>query len=191
MRDVAFESTLLVRAVQARGMTLSWFQRYGWKANIPKACKPVMTFQDLYSFRRNRGLKLEVVDDVQAKLDVFGKRPLTGKFSKMFSERIHADIDPRLVCKLREIWPTEVGEIAGWLPDKKKQNFGSHSRSRFCADRAENPSGQLQTIYSEGPKFHPNLFTSCGVIAERVNVVETRHKVFPILGEATASSPSN
>ena len=41
--------------------------------------------------------------------------------------------------------------------------------------------GQLQTIYSEFPKFHPNLFTS-----ERVNIVE---KVFPILGEA--SSPSN
>jgi len=49
--------------------------------------------------------------------------------------------------------------------------------------------GQLQTIYSESPKFHPNPFTSGGVIAERVNIVETRHKVFPILGGA--SSPSN
>jgi len=35
MRDVAFESTLRVRALQARGMILSWFQRYKWKANIP------------------------------------------------------------------------------------------------------------------------------------------------------------
>ena len=51
--------------------------------------------------------------------------------------------------------------------------------------------GQLQTIYSEYPKFHPNPFTSGGVIAGRVNIVETRRKVFPILGEATASSPSN
>jgi len=51
--------------------------------------------------------------------------------------------------------------------------------------------GQLQTIYSECPKFHPNPFNPGGVIAERVNVVEVRHKVFPILGEATASSPSN
>ena len=49
--------------------------------------------------------------------------------------------------------------------------------------------GQLQAIYSEFPKCHPNPFTSGGVIAERVNIVETRHKVFPILGEA--SSPSN
>jgi len=41
------------------------------------------------------------------------------------------------------------------------------------------------------PKFHPNPFTSGGVIAERVNAVQTHHKVFPILGEAIASSPSN
>ena len=51
--------------------------------------------------------------------------------------------------------------------------------------------GQFQTIYSECPKFHPNPFNSGGVIAERVNIVEVRHKVCPILGEATASSPSN
>jgi len=44
--------------------------------------------------------------------------------------------------------------------------------------------GQLQTIYSEFPKFHPNPFTSGGVIAKRVNTVEMCHKVFPILGEA-------
>jgi len=48
---------------------------------------------------------------------------------------------------------------------------------------------QLQTIYSEFPEFHPNPFTSGRVIAERVNIVQTRHKVFPILGEA--SSPSS
>jgi len=41
--------------------------------------------------------------------------------------------------------------------------------------------GQLQTIYSEFPKFYPNPFTSGGVISERVNIA---HKVFAILGEA-------
>jgi len=71
---------------------------------------------------------------------LFWKRPLTGKFSKMFSERIHADIDPRLVCKFREIWPTGSRWNRVCLPDKKKQNFGSRSRSRFCADRANNLS---------------------------------------------------
>ena len=41
------------------------------------------------------------------------------------------------------------------------------------------------------PKFHLNRFTSGGGVAERVNTVQKRHKVFPILGEATPSSPSN
>ena len=50
--------------------------------------------------------------------------------------------------------------------------------------------GQLQTMFSECPKYHPNPFTSGEVITERVNIVQMRHKVFPILGEATASSPS-
>jgi len=50
--------------------------------------------------------------------------------------------------------------------------------------------GQLQTIDSEFPKFHPNPLTYGGVIAERANIVQTRHKVFAILGEASASSPS-
>jgi len=38
--------------------------------------------------------------------------------------------------------------------------------------------------------LHPNPFTCGGVIAERVNIIQTRHKVFAILGEASASSPS-
>ena len=71
---------------------------------------------------------------------------------------------------------------------EKKQNFGELSRFRFCADCAQNLPGPAPDIYSECPKFHPNPFTSGRVIAEHVNIVETHHKVFPILGEA--SSPS-
>ena len=38
---------------------------------------------------------------------LFGKkRPLTEKFSKFCSKRIHRLADPRLVCEFREIWPT-------------------------------------------------------------------------------------
>jgi len=85
----------------------------------------------------------------------------------------------------------KIGKVVRYLPDKKKQNFCKLSRSRFCADRAQNLSGQPQTIYSEFPKFHPNPFTSGGVIAERVNIVETRDKVFPILGEASSPSEYN
>jgi len=41
-------------------------------------------------------------------------------------------------------------------------------------------------ISSHQKKFsYTNPFTSGGVIAERVYIVETRHKVFPILGEAS------
>jgi len=108
-----------------------------------------------------------------------------GKFSKNVSERIHRVTETHFVCKFRENWLTGNQQS---LPDKKKQNFRKVSSSHFCEDRAQNLSG-LQTIYSEFPKFHPNPFTSGGVISERVNIVETRHKVFPILGEA--SLPSN
>jgi len=74
---------------------------------------------------------------------------------------------------------------------QNNKKIGSLSRSRFSADRAQNLPGQRQTMYSQCPKFHPNRFTSGDVIAERVNTVQTRHKVFPILGEASGSSPSN
>ena len=79
----------------------------------------------------------------------------------------------------------EIGIVVRYLPDKK-QKIGSRSRSRFCANRAQNLSGPApDDKYSEFPKFHPNPFTSGGVIAERVNVVQSRHKVFTILGEAS------
>jgi len=38
---------LRVLGLQARGITLSSFQRCQWKANIPQADQPVMTFQAL------------------------------------------------------------------------------------------------------------------------------------------------
>jgi len=85
-------------------------------------------------------------------------------------------------------WP-EVGEIVRCLPDKKISAPSLTLASVPIAPKIS--QGQRQTMYSECPKFHPNRFTSDGVIAERVNTVPTRHKVFPILGEATASSLCN
>ena len=84
----------------------------------------------------------------------------------------------------------EVGEIARYLMDQK-QNFGSLSCCRFCADRAQNLSGTAPNNRLGVPKFHPNPFTSVGVIAECVNIIQMCHKVFAILGEASASLPSN
>jgi len=49
--------------------------------------------------------------------------------------------------------------------------------------RAENLPESSPGNVLELPKFHSNRFTSGGAIAERVNTVQTRHKVFPILGE--------
>jgi len=41
------KNALRVRGLQARGITLSSFQRCQWKANISQAVQPVMTFKDL------------------------------------------------------------------------------------------------------------------------------------------------
>jgi len=38
------------------------------------------------------------------------KQPLTGKFSKLRSERIHGHTDRRVVFKFREIWLTQIGK---------------------------------------------------------------------------------
>jgi len=82
----------------------------------------------------------------------------------------------------------EVDEIARCLLDQKNS-----ARSVALASAPIEPKicqGQRRTMYSQCPKCHPNQFTSGGVIAERVNTVQTRHKVFSILSEIIASSPS-
>ena len=63
----------------------------------------VVTFDRSISLGSYGGLKSEVIEE---KLPFWKKRPHTGKFSKIRSERIHRDTDPRAVCKFREIWPT-------------------------------------------------------------------------------------
>ena len=76
-------------------------------------------------------------------LPFFCKRPLAGSFSHFCSERIHRDTDPRLLfyANFVKFGRSEIGKVVRYLPDKKKQNFASLSRSRFCADRAKNLPG--------------------------------------------------
>jgi len=70
----------------------------------------------------------------------------------------------------------EVGEIARCLPDKNK--ISAISLALASAPIAPKIcQSQRQTMYSECPKLHPNGFTAGGVIAERVNTVQTRHSV--------------
>jgi len=135
--------------------------------------------------RSNGGLKSQVAEDFGKKC--FLNDPLRGSFRMKFcSKRIHNIIVPRLVCKFREIWPTENRKSRALFTWQKI--FASLSRFRFGADRAKNQPDQRQTIYSECPKFRPNWFTSGGVIAERVNTVQTCHKEIPVSGRSPASS---
>jgi len=81
-------------------------------------------------------------------------------------------------------WP-EIGKVVRCLLDKKTKFPLAVPLSLLRGSRPKSVRGiyNIQKIYSEYPKFHPNPFTSGGVIARRVNIVQTRHKVFPILGE--------
>ena len=135
-----------------------------------------MTFRDLYSFCRYRGLKSEVVDDVHAKVDLFGKKdPLRANLHKCFPKGFIVTQIRVLCANFMKFGRPEVREIARCLPDKKTTKF---LLALACARIAPTIcQGQLQTIYSECPKFHPNPFTSSGVTAEHVNVIETRHSV--------------
>ena len=80
---------------------------------------------------------------------------------------------------------TAVAEIVRYLVDQKK--FGYLSNCHYCADRAISLPWPVPTFGSQRSKFHPNRFTFGWFIAGRVKAVKTRLKVFPILGEATAS----
>jgi len=75
-------------------------------------------------------------------------------------------------CGHRTMSCANFVKLVHYLPDKKKQNFHSLSRSRFCADRAQNLSGPAPDNILGVPKFHPNPYTSGGVIAGRVNIIE-------------------
>jgi len=110
------------------------------------------------------------------KLTFLEKRPLTANFQNCFpkgftTSQIH------VLCANFVIYVT-----------KKSARSPALASARIAPKICQ---GQLRTTYSECSKFHPNPLTSGGVIAGHVNIVETRHKVLPILGEATASSPSN
>jgi len=115
---------------------------------------------------------------------------LRANFHKCFPNAPQRTRKQVFLCKFREIWATG----SRWnraLFNGQKTKFRlalplpllRGSRPKFVRAAPNNKLGV--------PKFHPNPFTSDGVIAERVNIVQTRHKAFAILGEASASSPSN
>ena len=125
-------------------------------------------------------------------MEVFGKKdPLRANFHKCFPIALTRTRKHVFLCKFREIGRPEVGEIARRLMDQKNKISAPPPAAASARIAPKICQGQLQTLDSEFPKFHPNPFTSGGVIDERVNIVQTCHKVFAILGEASASSPCN
>ena len=84
----------------------------------------------------------------------------------------------------------EIGKVVHYLTDKKQISARCLAlASARIAPKICQASGKQCTCTQSAPNFIQNWFTSGGVIAKRVNIAEMRHKVFPILGEA--SSPSN
>jgi len=120
------------------------------------------------------------------------KDPLRTNFHKCFPKRHKSTRKHVFLCKFRELWPTGSRWNRALFNGQKNKILDRAPAAAAASERIAPKicQGQLQTIYSELPKFHRNPFTSGGVIAERVNIVQTRHRVFAILGEASASSPS-
>jgi len=120
----------------------------------------------------------------------FGKKdPLRANFQKIIPKGFTASQKHVLCANFVKIgWP-EIGKVMRCLPDKK--NFRKVSRSHFCADHTQNLPGPapnnilgVTQISSKSVHFRRSY-------TRTREHVETRHKVFPILGEASASSPSN
>jgi len=72
----------------------------------------------------------------------FEKRPLTVKFFKILFQKFSPPHRSTLLCSnVVKFVRRKIGEIVGYLPDQKKQNFGCFSNCRHCADRAQNLPG--------------------------------------------------
>ena len=126
------------------------------------------------------------------KLPFWKKDPLWANFQKCFPKGLMATY-PRIVCEFREIWPTGSRWNRALLTRQKNTKFRLSlplSLLRGSPHNLPEPAPDhvlgVPQISSKSVRF-PRSYSRT---AERVNTVETRDKVFPILGEATASSPS-
>jgi len=75
------------------------------------------------------------------------------KCSTLFSENFHRPTIQHVVCKFREIWLTEIGEIVCCLPDKKNLHGSPAVTTVQIAPNV--CQGQPLTMYSECSRFHP------------------------------------
>jgi len=83
------------------------------------------------------------------------KRSLTVKFSKLCSESFHRDTGPCVVCKVREIWPTESRWNRALLTwQKKKTKFRlAVSLSRLRRSLPQSTTAILRQCPQSAPDF--------------------------------------
>jgi len=100
------------------------------------------------------------------------KRPLTRKFSKFCSIRIHRDTDrPIVMCSnFVKFGRLEIREVVRYLPNKKVSPGSPALATVRIAPKILR--GQPESMYLESSRFHPNRFTFGGVIANCVNTVK-------------------
>jgi len=145
------QESFLVRSLLARRMTLSSFQRYGLKANIP--CIGAPTCHDFPWFLIiSEKSRLEVGNRWRWSRFFLEKDPLRANFQKNIKQGFTTSQNHVLCANFVKCgWP-EIGKVVRCLPDKK-QNFRKVSRSRFCADRAQNLSGPAPNNILGVPKI--------------------------------------
>jgi len=101
-----------------------------------------VNFHRSISFASYGRLKSEVVRDIIKKTCVFWKNDPLREDLENFVPKGFATSQTHMLCaNFVKFGRPEIGKDVRYLPDKKKQKIGSRSRSRFCADRAQNLLG--------------------------------------------------
>jgi len=124
-----------------------------------------MSFHRSISLGSYHHLKSEVVREVIKKRTFWEQNdPLQEDLENFVPKRFTTSQIYILCANLVKYGRPEIGKVVRYLPDKKKSACIPALVSVQIAPKI--CQGQLQTIYSECPKLHPNPFTSGRVIAK-------------------------
>jgi len=99
------------------------------------------------------GLKSQVVEDFGEKFAFFKNDPLRENFQNSVPKGFTNSPIHVLFANFVKFDRSEIGKVVRYLPDKIKQKFASLSRSRFCADRAQNVPGPAANNVLSVPNF--------------------------------------
>jgi len=121
-------------------------------------------------------MKLEDVENLCEIFAFFWKNdPLRGNFQNYVPKGFTSSPIDVLCANFVKFGRREIAKVVRYSHENNSPALTSiRIAPKVC-------QSQLQTMYSECSRFHPNRFTFGGVIVERMNIVETRPKVlFPI-----------